>query len=104
MYGNNEVGTIQPIAEIGQLLNEHQAIFHTDAVQAYGIENIDVNEVESGFISVSAHKINGPKGIGFLYARSRCEIFTSSYLVVSKKEKDEQELKMFRRLLDFQKL
>ena len=44
MYGNNEVGTIQPINEIGQLLKDHQAMFHTDAVQAYGIEEIDVNE------------------------------------------------------------
>ncbi|WHY76300.1 cysteine desulfurase family protein [Neobacillus sp. WH10] len=74
MYGNNEVGTIQPIAEIGQLLKNHQAIFHTDAVQAYGVEDIDVNESLIDLLSVSAHKINGPKGTGFLYARSNVKI------------------------------
>lgn len=67
MYGNNEVGSIQPIKEIGELLKEHQAILHTDAVQAYGVEKLDVNELQVDMLSVSAHKINGPKGIGFLY-------------------------------------
>ena len=51
MYGNNEVGTIQPIAQIGELLDDHQAIFHTDAVQAYGIENINVNELKVDLLS-----------------------------------------------------
>ncbi|GAM16141.1 cysteine desulfurase family protein [Mesobacillus selenatarsenatis] len=69
MYGNNEVGTIQPITEIGQMLAGHQAVFHTDAVQAYGIEKLDVDELKIDLLSVSAHKINGPKGIGFLYIR-----------------------------------
>lgn len=68
MYGNNEVGTIQPIREIGLLLKEKNITFHTDAVQAYGIEQINVKEMNIDFLSVSAHKINGPKGIGFLYA------------------------------------
>ncbi|MEH7544368.1 cysteine desulfurase family protein [Neobacillus vireti] len=74
MYGNNEVGTIQPINEIGQLLEGHQAIFHTDAVQAYGVEDIDVNDSNIDLLSVSAHKINGPKGVGFLFARSTVKI------------------------------
>jgi cysteine desulfurase len=69
MYGNNEVGAIQPIQEIGELLSGHQAVFHTDAVQAYGIEKMNVDELKVDLLSVSAHKINGPKGIGFLYIR-----------------------------------
>lgn len=69
MYGNNEVGVIQPIKEIGELLNGHQAVFHTDAVQAFGIMDLDVNELQVDLLSASAHKLNGPKGVGFLYQR-----------------------------------
>jgi len=69
MHGNNEVGAIQPIREIGELLSGHQAVFHTDAVQAYGIEILSVDDLKVDLLSVSAHKINGPKGMGFLYIR-----------------------------------
>jgi cysteine desulfurase len=79
MYGNNEVGSIQPIKEIGELLKPHQALFHTDAVQAYGIEDIDVNELYVDLLSVSAHKINGPKGTGFLYVRDKVKLVPRAY-------------------------
>lgn len=70
MFGNNEVGSVQPIREIGQLLKDHPAYFHTDAVQAYGSISINVQELYIDLLSVSSHKINGPKGIGFLYQRN----------------------------------
>lgn len=85
MYGNNEVGTIQPIAEIGELLREHRAIFHTDAVQAYGLERMDVKQLQVDLLSVSAHKINGPKGVGFLYQKSGTPL--ASYALGGAQEK-----------------
>lgn len=69
MTVNNEVGTIQPIKEIGELLEGHQASFHTDAVQAFGMLKINVDELKVDMLTVSSHKIGGPKGVGFLYAR-----------------------------------
>jgi len=69
MFGNNEVGTIQDVQAIGALLKDHQAFFHTDAVQAYGIVSIDVNDFHIDLLSVSSHKINGPKGVGFLFCK-----------------------------------
>ncbi|RYG74786.1 cysteine desulfurase [Lentibacillus lipolyticus] len=68
MFVNNETGMIQPVEAIGKLLNDHQAYFHTDAVQAFGLLDINVKQAGIDLLTVSAHKINGPKGIGFLYA------------------------------------
>lgn len=70
MTGNNEVGSCMPIHEIGELLKDHQAWFHTDAVQAYGLLDIDVEKDNIDMLSTSAHKINGPKMTGFLYKRT----------------------------------
>ena len=69
MFANNEIGTIQPIKEIGEIAKEHGILFHTDAVQAYGQLPIDVEEYHIDMLSASGHKLNGPKGIGFLYIR-----------------------------------
>ncbi|MBR1865073.1 MAG: cysteine desulfurase NifS, partial [Lachnospiraceae bacterium] len=70
MFANNEIGTIQPIKEIGEIAKEHGIVFHTDAVQAYGQVPIDVDDLHIDMLSASGHKLNGPKGIGFLYIRT----------------------------------
>lgn len=74
MTANNEIGTIEPIKEIGAIAKEHGILFHTDAVQAYGHIAIDVDEAHIDMLSVSGHKFNGPKGIGFLYIRTGVKI------------------------------
>ena len=74
MFANNEIGTIQPIKEIGQIAHEHGILFHTDAVQAFGQIPIHVDECHIDMLSASGHKLNGPKGIGFLYIRKGVKI------------------------------
>lgn len=74
MMVNNEVGTIQNIKRIGEIAHKHNIIFHTDAVQGFGILNIDVKELNIDLMSVSAHKIYGPKGMGFLYIKNGIKI------------------------------
>ncbi|MBR4078738.1 MAG: cysteine desulfurase NifS [Christensenellaceae bacterium] len=69
MFANNEIGTIEPIKEIGAIAKKHGVLFHTDAVQAFGQVPINVNEMNIDMLSSSGHKVNGPKGIGFLYIR-----------------------------------
>ena len=74
MFANNEIGTLQPIREIGELAREKGILFHTDAVQAFGHIPIDVDEYHIDMLSASGHKLNGPKGIGFLYIRTGVKI------------------------------
>lgn len=74
MFANNEIGTIQPIREIGQIARKYGVLFHTDAVQAYGQVPINVDELNIDMLSSSGHKICGPKGIGFLYIRKGVKI------------------------------
>ena len=76
MHANNEIGTIEPIREIGEIAHEHGAIFHTDAVQTAGKIPIDLNKMEVDLLSISAHKICGPKGVGALFKREGVTIET----------------------------
>lgn len=74
MFANNEIGTIQPVEQIGQIAREHGILFHTDGVQAFGQVPIDVDALHIDMLSASGHKFNGPKGIGFLYIRKGVKI------------------------------
>jgi cysteine desulfurase len=74
MFGNNEVGTIQPIAKIAKICHENDVLFHTDAVQAIGKISVDVKELDVDLLSISSHKLHGPKGIGALYIKDGVKI------------------------------
>ncbi len=76
MAANNEIGTIQPITEIGQIAKNHGVLFHTDAVQAFGHIEIDVEQMNIDLLSASGHKINGPKGIGLMYIREGLKLLS----------------------------
>ena len=98
MYANNEIGTIQPIDEIGKIAKESKIYFHTDAVQAVGNIKIDVKEQNIDLLSLSAHKFYGPKGVGALYIKKGTRI-TNLITVEARKEVEGQVQRMYQELL-----
>jgi cysteine desulfurase len=93
MHVNNEVGSIQPIAEIGRIAREYNVRFHTDAVQAIGLFDVNVDDLNVDLLSLSAHKIYGPKGIGALFVRSGLEL--APMIVGGPQERSLRAPKMF---------
>ena len=85
MFANNEIGTIQPIKEIGEIAKKHNVLFHTDAVQAFGQLEINVKDLGIDMLSASA-QLNGPKGIGFLYIRKVSRYARSSWRSTGKRK------------------
>ena len=83
MFANNEIGTIEPIEEIGRIAKEHNIYFHTDAVQAVGTIKIDVEKMNIDSFSASAHKFHGPKGIGILYMKKGIKFNSLIFLFFS---------------------
>jgi cysteine desulfurase len=79
MFANNEIGTIEPIKEIGKIAKERDVLFHTDAVQAIGKVPIDINKLNIDLLSISSHKIYGPKGVGALYIRNGVKLHTFTH-------------------------
>ena len=94
MYANNEIGTIQPIAEIGRICREKNVWFHTDAVQAISHVHINVEEQNIDMLSISAHKFHGPKGVGVLYVKGGIPVSN----VILRKEEREQAQKTLQAL------
>lgn len=94
MFANNEIGTIEPIAEIGKIAHEYGALFHTDAVQAFGQVPVNVDEMNIDMLSASGHKLNGPKGVGFLYIR-KGYVLEVLFMVDNRKEGEEPEQRMY---------